>query len=629
MNGPQTHAGRTAGYQPEIDGLRALAVLAVVVFHLEIDWLPGGFVGVDVFLVISGYLISGILFAEYERTRAIDLRAFYYRRLKRIAPAFIATAIATTIGVLILFSPILIRQYAHSLWMAMLSVSNIGFYLTSGYFDTEAATKPLLHTWSLSVEEQFYLVWPLILLGVVRLRRRFLAIAILATLSLVAAQYVVTVDTDAAFYLMPFRIYEFALGALLHAPLAQTRNHRPAYDHLAVVVGVACILAACIGFSDQTPFPGVAALLPCLGTCAVIWGRRSLVAQTLLANRLFLWVGRTSYALYLVHWPLIQLYQRYRTYYLFRIDALDRYEIAILFLSAIAGAAVLNRWVEVPLRVRTTPPRRFVVATLTPLLVCALLGFSVDQRWFLVPQPWLPDSAVMNATYPTWLPDRYPSGAVCYVTPKQRCLPKAGTKTALFLGNSHVMDGANSMRRIRPTDRFAILDMNGCSARPDTPNSRRCKDPHNRRFDPEYLRQYAYIVISSLSDPQNPVDVRSRLPDALASAGVTRVVVFGNYLRTRASFDDMLQMLGTDETVLRSLTLPMDPLNRAYGEHITALGFFYIDKFQLLCVAGICPLFTPDGVPFSYDHHHLTRAFAEHLGDRAAPSVDAYLAEAP
>ena len=176
-------------YRPDIDGLRAIAVLGVVFFHVGIGQFTGGYVGVDIFLVISGYLISGILFAEHDRTGSIALGDFYFRRLKRITPALIATVAVSTICAVWLYSPALLRDYGESAWMSALSISNIGFYRTSGYFDTDAHVKPLLHTWSLSVEEQFYAVWPLLILLVSRVPRwRHASIAVVALMSLIAAE---------------------------------------------------------------------------------------------------------------------------------------------------------------------------------------------------------------------------------------------------------------------------------------------------------------------------------------------------------------------------------------------------------------------------------------------------------
>ena len=205
--------------------------------------------------------------------------------------------------------------------MALASISNIGFYLTSGYFDTDASVKPLLQSWSLSVEEQFYLVW-LLLLAVLLRRQRYVfsGIAAIALCSLIASQWMVIKDSDAAFYLMPFRIFEFAMGALLHAIPEGHTNRLKRYHNSAVLLGLACVAYSVLRYSNDTSFPGVAALLPCFGAGLMIWGKDSPISAWILGNRVIVWIGTISYALYLTHWPIILLYERFRTIYTYQTN---------------------------------------------------------------------------------------------------------------------------------------------------------------------------------------------------------------------------------------------------------------------------------------------------------------------
>lgn len=616
-------------YRSDIDGLRAIAVLAVVFYHVGLPGFTGGYVGVDVFLVISGYLISGILFKEYDRTGNIALGAFYFRRLKRIAPALVATAAVTSVGAVYLYAPALLAQYGQSLWMAILSISNIGFYQTSGYFGTDAVTKPLLHTWSLSVEEQFYLIWPLCLLWMMRIRHyRFHLIAALTVVSLTAAQLMLGSDPEAVFFLMPFRICEFAIGTLLHADVLQRLRLGTAQRNSVAGLGLSAILVSTVWYTEATPFPGLTAFAPCLGAAAIIWAEHGFIPQRLIGNRVMVWIGRVSYALYLVHWPLFLLYERYRTFVLFRTDALTLQEQVLLVIAAFGLAALLHYSIEAPFRTARIAPRWFVAGMSTAMVVCALVGVGIAASGGLPERAWLPDSRFMAASYPTWLRDRlqkYPHQ--CKINNLSECsIPPASRRTALIIGNSHVIDGVNVMRVIAPDDYFVILDTNGCGADPSTPNTPRCRDLANTRFNPAFVKQFDYVVYSRLVVIEN-IATNQQYLDFLAENSVARVVVFSNYLRSTVSFDDALQMYGTDETRLRRMLEPADSVNEALATTAARHGFLFVDKYALLCGSSECPLFTPDGVPFSYDKHHLTLAFARFLGSKAAPQITAYLAQ--
>ena len=206
----------SAKYRPEIDGLRAIAVLPVVLYHFGVPGFSGGFVGVDIFFVISGFLIGGLLWAELENTGRIALGAFFMRRIRRLAPAYIATALATLIGAYFILLPFDFREFGQDLIAATVYLANVQFFRDSGYFDTAAELKPLLHTWSLAVEEQFYVVMPLLMLGLARWRAVMPKLLVFLGIgSFLACLWMMTLSQPAAFYLLPFRAWELLLGAAL------------------------------------------------------------------------------------------------------------------------------------------------------------------------------------------------------------------------------------------------------------------------------------------------------------------------------------------------------------------------------------------------------------------------------
>ncbi len=311
---------RRGAYRPDIDGLRAVAVSAVVLFHYGLG-LPGGFVGVDVFFVISGYLITAIARAELARGRpspAGFLASFYERRVRRIVPAFAVVLLATATAAPFVFLPEDLRLLGKSAEASALFGSNLLFArLAASYFDADNLTlQPLLHTWSLAVEGQFYLLYPLVLLPLARRPRLTrAALATLAALSFALGARGAVHSPVSAFYLLPGRAWELLLGGLLAAlPL---RPPRGAAADAAVLLGLAAIGLAAALYTAFTPFPGPAALLPCFGALLVIGGGsgsgeggkqggRSRAAALLGAAPLA-WLGRVSYSLYLWHWPVIVL----------------------------------------------------------------------------------------------------------------------------------------------------------------------------------------------------------------------------------------------------------------------------------------------------------------------------------
>jgi len=294
----------TSGFRPEIAGLRAIAVVSVVLFHLKIAGFQGGFIGVDVFFVISGYLITRNILVDLDRQR-FSFGQFYIRRMRRIFPALIFTVILTYVAGALWCSPLMFLDVAKEGTHALLWISNIQYWRESHqYFAPNSDELALLHCWSLSLEEQFYLIWPLFIVLAHRFGRTFEAIAVAAVASLMSSILVTRTDPSATFFLTPFRIYEFGCGALVLLLEARLRLGPAATESLSAA-GVIAIVASAMTFDSGMPHMDVAALLPCLGAGAVILaGSKTKVAQ-LITRPIMLGLGAISYSLYLCHWPII------------------------------------------------------------------------------------------------------------------------------------------------------------------------------------------------------------------------------------------------------------------------------------------------------------------------------------
>ncbi|KMK65655.1 acyltransferase family protein [Puniceibacterium sp. IMCC21224] len=332
-------------YRPEIDGLRAIAVLSVVLYHFGVPVLGGGFVGVDIFFVISGFLIGGILWREQDETGKLNLRRFYVRRFRRLAPAFFAMALVTTLLGWALLLPFEFREYGKTLIAAVVYLSNVFFYRGAGYFDGASEEKPLLHTWSLSVEEQFYLFLPLVLLLLARWPTlRLPALITVFAASLLACVLMTPSAPEATFYLFPFRAWEMGAGVLL--AIWGYESDRDWTGHPALAwLGLALVIVSIVAIRPGAGFPGVQAVPPVLGTVLLLAnGRGNSTVNRVLRSRLPVTIGLISYSLYLWHWPVLVL-----AIYL-RGDVVQGSEAAIWLALAVGLAWASWRWIEQPVR---------------------------------------------------------------------------------------------------------------------------------------------------------------------------------------------------------------------------------------------------------------------------------------
>lgn len=338
-------------YRADIDGLRALAILPVVLFHFRVPGFFGGFVGVDVFFVISGYLITSLIHGEMAQGR-FSIVEFCQRRIRRIFPALFAMLAVATVAAAFVFFPADFALYARSLVATAFFASNFEFRHEAGYFDAAAELKPLLHLWSIAVEEQFYLLFPAILLltGAKSKRRTLVIVAILLAASFGFSLWAVTHAPADAFYLLPSRMWELMLGAMLAIGGLVVPRLRALREAIAII-GLALIGWSVFALTPATPFPGLAALAPCLGAALVIYaGSGRTAVNDALSVRPLVFVGLISYSLYLWHWPLYV----FTRYVLFR--ELTGLETAGLIAASFVLAFLCWRFIERPFRERRFQP---------------------------------------------------------------------------------------------------------------------------------------------------------------------------------------------------------------------------------------------------------------------------------
>lgn len=335
------------GYRKDIDGLRSIAVLSVVLYHLGIDWIPGGFVGVDIFFVISGYLITGIIVREVTERR-FTLWEFYSRRIRRIFPALFLVLFCSAIAGVLILMPNDYQLFFKALKYASQQLSNFLFARGVDYFAVNHAPSPVLHTWSLAVEEQFYLFWPLLILLVAR----FLSLSKLPALlfgvfvlSLINSEWLMSSNPKQAFYFLNSRAWELALGGLIAVNALPAIRSQVARNSMSVA-GLVMIGLAVFYYDKTTRFPGVSALLPCVGSALLIYSGQyaTSAVHRLLSMAPFVFVGLISYSLYLWHWPIIVFTEVYQQAPLAGLQPLW------IFLAAVAASYLSWRFVEKPFR---------------------------------------------------------------------------------------------------------------------------------------------------------------------------------------------------------------------------------------------------------------------------------------
>jgi peptidoglycan/LPS O-acetylase OafA/YrhL len=357
-------------YRPEVDGLRAVAVLPVLLFHAGLEVFSGGYVGVDVFFVISGFLITGLIREDLAQGQ-FSILGFYERRVRRIVPALLFTVIATSVVAFTVMLPSFVVDYSKSLVSVSTFLSNMYFWRYSGYFDASAELRPMLHTWSLAVEEQFYIFMPIAAAIVYKFFRRFwlLIFGLAAAVSLALSVHAMQVAPTANFFILPTRAWELLLGALVAS--APGRVYRGALDHVASGAGLALILYAVFAYDDATPFPGFTALAPCLGSALIIYFADPARTWTgrLLASKPAVAIGLISYSLYLVHWP-IAVFWRYIT-----LQQPGLWGALAIVAMSLPLAYLSWRYIERPFRKRGgASSLRVVIVGLAALAVIGAIG---------------------------------------------------------------------------------------------------------------------------------------------------------------------------------------------------------------------------------------------------------------
>ena len=603
-------------YRADIDGLRAISVLSVLAFHLGVSRAPGGFIGVDVFFVISGFLITSLIAGDLEQSR-FSLRRFYERRIRRIAPALAVVLAATTAGAAWLLFPAPFRDYGQSLVAATLSASNIYFWQTSNYFSAPAGALPLLHTWSLAVEEQFYLVFPLLLAWLYKLRRlaRVAAIAAIVAASFAYSVVLTARDPVAAFYLPQSRAWELGLGALLALNVVPAPTASWARSILGGG-GLVMIGASVLTLDADAPFPGVAALAPCLGAALVIHAGRGGegLVQRLLALRPLAFIGLISYSLYLWHWPVIVLAKAATG-----ANDLSHVEQVFAALLSIVLAALTWAFVEQPCRrapvARATVFRTAGAAT-AALVACAAVVVVSGGA----PQRYPSDVAKLASFVDYPVRDAAFRAGACFIDSRYRAAdfdPRAclqatpGRKQVVLMGDSHAAHLWSALAKVAADTDVLQATASGCIptvvARPGS--ATRCTDVIQMMYGSVLPRRPGAVVVLSAEWQAKDDRLLVQTFD-WARRHRIRLVLLG----PSVEYDQPLPLLLAEARQRRDPALPDRHLipgfaqaDRKLARLAASHGVAYVSLYDLVCPAGRCRHQAPSGAPMQFDSDHFTQ----------------------
>ncbi|MEL6947931.1 MAG: acyltransferase family protein [Pseudomonadota bacterium] len=616
---PSPSVPPSADYRDDITGLRAVAVIGVLLFHWKLSWFEGGFTGVDVFFTISGFLITGVIVKQHQ-TGSFSFWNFYARRARRLFPALFTTVLVTVAASYLIFQPILASDTAMSAVAALFSVSNILFWYEAGYFATDSDLKPLLHTWSLGVEEQFYLFWPVALVAVLSLGRRYLVPFLIAMVVVwtAVAEYVVWTNASAAFFLTPFRIGQFALGGLCWWLLSRMALPR-LVSTLCAALGLAMIVLSFFLFDGKTPFPGLTSLLPCLGTALVLLAPRNPISEVALANPVSIYLGKISYSLYLVHWPVF-VFTSYRL-----AGDVTLPWLAFIIVSTFVLSALMFHFVEEPFRrspkfFQNWSPKKVLSASAVFAGVLSGTALGAAQ----ISKVMSDGTQSIEARLKTLVDDRYSLFRQhCMDARPINCrVPK--DEGVLLIGDSHAMDAFNAFLSAAPKLPYTFDNWPGCPPLHSSnyavlaanhPDRSKCIEINDRRNSPAYLKKYGLVVINVLYGWYEPKMLERYLQSVRAATGAP-ILVFGPHLVLKRDCRKVAPIFGIEGCFVESNMQFVWRFEDGVKAAVEKANGIYISKRDVFCdgtTLQSCRMFI-DGDPWTMDRHHLTRRFGEEMG---------------
>lgn len=615
-----------SNYRWDIQGLRAIAVLAVVIFHINPKLLSGGYIGVDVFFVISGYLIMGIIWRDLE-SGDFSLTSFYARRMRRLFPALFVMVAISSLGAYFILLPNENIDFNKSLIATLFNISNFYFYLEADYFNDMMEFAPLLHTWSLSVEEQFYLLSPMVLIYIFTKQKAKILLILVALfiLFLLLSQIAIYYDKSFAFFASPTRFFQFILGGVVAISLQKNLLSKTKNDFMGAV-GLLMIMLSLYFYDKSTVFPGVNALFPSMGTALILFsGQNSRYISWLLSNRIFKLIGNASYSIYLWHWPLIVFYKLEFSPSLSRVEQLG------LFLGSLVIGYLSWKYIE-----QTT--RKNSQTNLKSIYTVIAISFALSAMAFLVIYKISIDSlAYKNRAYKylEYNASKFRSGE-CFLTSeydgieffnKSRCVTHTkNKKNYLLIGDSHAAHFYSALEELKKEgETITQITASGCH--PTLPYSgvKRCQDLFKWAFEELVVeKRFETIILSAhWKYPEKESLLKSI---NYLKKYTNHIIVLGANMEYLQSLPRLLIALpkeGKTDMIYKTAGRYQDVSSVDYymKSYLKLDGVRYISILHILCDQESCRTITDDGTPINFDSSHLTHKGALYIMQEIAPNL--------
>ena len=639
-------------YRPDIDGLRAFAILAVVIYHAFPTLLPGGFVGVDVFFVISGYLISSIIFKNLE-TGTFSFHDFYSRRVRRIFPALLLMLTATFVLGWIILLASEFQQLNKHIITGLGFVQNIVLFQESGYFDVSSELKPLTHLWSLGVEEQFYLVFPVIALCIWRWKLNALTVIISISLASIYLNIVeVSTNTSAAFFLPQYRLWELLYGSIL-AYISMKRKHTvttPILSHITSTLGFGVLLVSTLLIDKSLQFPGYWAIPPVLGSALIIAaGQNAVFNKHLFSNRVAVWIGLISYPLYLWHWPLL-------TFARIIESEIPSPQIRTgVVLSSVVLAWMTYHFVEKPLRAKPNARLAFKGLVVSVITVTTVAVLTIINNGFPFRQKDREEFAQSFAnTAPDWkyftnndTATRFRMDCDFYDTKSffngratnvpvsgiaQSCYAPTTDKKIFLWGDSHVQQLNYGLKHSLP-DTVSILQVASSGCFPNLPDkliteTEYCRVSNQRALEVIKKEVPEVVVIAQIAG-HDTVNNYIAMTKLLKSYGVAHVVIAGPVPKYQMSLYQIIArkywiftprriMADVDNSVFEVDALLKEKYGSGQG------GFEYLSMTDIFCNKEGCITYLGDDRKtglVTFDATHLTSIASLYVAKTALAEI--------
>ncbi|HAW8443934.1 TPA: acyltransferase [Escherichia coli] len=623
-------------YRADIDGLRAIAVVSVLIYHAFPNSLTGGFVGVDIFFVISGYLISGLIIKQINYG-SFSFSDFYARRIKRIFPALVLMLIATTVAGYYIMMPSDFATLGQHVIASSLSFQNLLLLNESGYFDSSSELKPLLHIWSLGVEEQFYLVWPFALIAIYRFSKKpYIWIALVTAISFVACVIETKSNPSWAFYAPWFRLWELSTGALVYVVSAQAKPVYGGKSDIISMIAFTAIAYSVFNFHSDSNFPGVKSAIPVIGSALLIgFCGSSYLSKLFLSDKRMVYIGKISYPMYIWHWPILSFYFYMSPELTGLQDSLAR--VSILLVS-VALSSLTYHFVETKIRNSKGHKSSAIVGTLCATTIIITTTGFVSYRNEGFPDRFGNGLAMLSSPIKfEW--EKHVRGDKCHIMGDEDILKLSDQRedncvssskhSVVLWGDSHAGASYPGVEFVAKSKGYEVTQITGAKRGPLFNVNKYVDEQSRQAIEIIAKTKPSYVILDARWYVYGAPDfVAGKISESIArirtSSPNSKVVVIGQVPEWNGSLQASLFQLGKTGIIMPKYTeFGLNKKTTTYDSELSArlkqMGVWYVSPTEIMCSENGC-LTSVGKKPTdltAIDYGHLSRAGSIYMISRS------------